>query len=166
MNTKHLWMLAALAAILTASCAGLPLSKAQKIPSITSLAGPVWNLVGFHRESGFVPLEPGHGSSARILFQENGRFEATTGWTVFEGSWTAKENKQRGSFTASFTPDKSFRSLAPNIAGQQFEEDFLQNLRKTKTFRLEKSAARFLDVSGQPLLDFLSPDPLSKPPLF
>lgn len=156
MNTKNFWLISVIVAILAIGCAGISGSNGMKKTGITTLAGPVWNLSGFRRESGFMPLEPGHGSSARIIFQKNGKFEGTTGWTVFTGSWNEKKAGTKGLFRASFSPDKPFKSQAPNTTAQQFEEDILQNLRKTASIRVEKSAARFLDAAGQPLLEFLT----------
>lgn len=143
-----------LSVTLTYGCAGFPPAEQSSSTKLV-LAGPVWILAGYQRESGFLPIEPGHGSAARIIFRENGTFEATTGWSVFSGTWKASNNSTANTSSAKFYPS-AFKSDAPDLAGEQFEEDIIRALRNTRSIQKKVAALRFLDASGTPLLDFIS----------
>lgn len=151
-----LFLTIVLAAAFATGCVSGPVAASRSAPpGETALAGPLWLLSGFLRESGFVPLEPGHGTSARILMHDDGTFEGTTGWTVFTGKWNAKSFRADKTAEASFTISK-FRSEAPDAASQQFEDDLIGNLLKTRSVRKGQSAIRLLDAADEPLLEFIS----------
>lgn len=143
----------AIALVLAIGCTSLPPSGGSAGSKELSLAGPVWFLAGYQRESGFLPIEPGHGSTARVLFRTNGTFEATTGWSVFSGTW-----KEQGASSVKILP-AVFKSNAPTAVAEQFEQDFIRALRNARTIRKGPATIRFLDHSGKPVLDFISSSP-------
>lgn len=133
-------------------CTSLPSSVESSSSKQITLAGPVWVLAGYLRESGFVPIEPGHGSTARIVFRRDGTFEATSGWSVFSGTW-----KEQGS-SVRIQP-AVFKSNASTAVAEQFEQDFIRALRNARSIRKGPATVRFLDRSGKPLLDLISSSP-------
>lgn len=158
MNKIQLFSGMILVIILAAGCAGIPSTAPQSEIVDVGLAGPVWLLAGYLRESGFVPLEPGHGTTARIVFRENGSFEGTTGWSLFSGTWSIQGTRPKGITTARFYP-ATFKSSASSTVAEQFEQDVVKALRNTRSVIKGVAAVRFLDASGQPLLDFISSNP-------
>lgn len=144
--------------ILVYGCAGFTPTERTTSSEKSAMAGPVWLLAGYQRESGFLPIEPGHGSTARIIFRENGTFEATTGWSIFSGTWKASNNGNSSTSSAKFYP-AVFESRAPSTVGEQFEEDIIRALRNTRSIQKGAATLRFLDASGKPLLDFISSSP-------
>ncbi len=153
MKRIHLITGFAIAVVFAVACTSLPSSGEKPGSKEASLAGPVWFLAGYHRESGFLPIEPGHGSTARILFRKNGAFEATTGWSVFSGTW-----KEQGPSSVRIQP-AVFKSNAPTAVAEQFEQDFIRALRNARSIRKGPATVRLLDHSGKPVLDFISSGP-------
>lgn len=152
----HAFITAVVFSVMVAGCSTAPERTAA--PAETSIAGPVWMLAGYARESGFIPLEPGHGSTAKIVLKADGTFEATSGWSVFSGTWKTGRFKSDSTASASFSPSP-FRSSAGNSAAELFEQDLIQAFRATRSIQRGPSAIRFLNASGKPVLEFLAMNP-------
>lgn len=149
-------IIAVVFSVMVAGCSTAPERTAA--PVETSIAGSVWMLAGYARESGFIPLEPGHGSTAKIVLKADGTFEATSGWSVFSGTWKTGRFKSDSTASASFSPSP-FRSQAGNDAAEQFEQDLIRSFRATRSIQRGPSAIRFLNASGKPVLEFLTMNP-------
>lgn len=148
----------ALAMVLFYGCAGTPSSGYSTGSKRSMLEGQVWFLAGYQRESGFVPIEPGHGSTARIVFRKDGTFEATSGWSVFSGKWNTQNTLSSSTSSAKFYP-AAFKSSAPSTVAEQFEQDLIRALKNTRSIMKGAATVRFLDASGKPLLDLISSNP-------
>jgi hypothetical protein len=122
----------------------------------SSLAGPAWLLAGYDTGSFFVPLEPGHGTTARLVFSANGKLAGTTGFTAFAGTWKAGKADAGGYVPVTMTADLIEKSRAPNDTAVKFERDLLACISSTRLLKQEKDSFRLLDGQKRILLRYLA----------
>lgn len=147
-----------LAALFTA-CASTPENSRVQTPetAITAtLVGKAWLLAGYDTGSFFVPLEPGHGTTARVVFSANGKLEGSTGFTVFSGTWKAGKADTNGYSPMTLTATLTGTSRAPNATAIKFEKDLLSCLTSARLLKMEKDSFRLLDGQKRILLRYLS----------
>jgi len=124
------------------------------------LAGKKWLLAGYDAGSLFVPLEPGHGSSAWILFLPDGRLNGTTGINTFSGSWKlgtgsgAGTDPNRGT-AVTITVGGMTRMAAPNEIAAKFEQDILRELGEARRLKTGKDSILLADAQDKTLLRFI-----------
>lgn len=148
------------------SCAQLPPEKEPKSPekdldsSTSQLAEKTWLLAGYQAESGFIPLEPEHGSSAYIEFNTENRFSGTTGINRFMGNW--KLGKSKNAITKEIRLEQIGTTLmaAPNEIAMQFERDILDHLDAAATFKIGQDTLSFYDSKGKKILTFIFQKPI------
>lgn len=170
-KTFAITLFAALTAIGLASCAGVPGSpkKAGGAPVAATargktgaatpgamLVGPAWLLAGYDTGAFFVPLEPGHGTTARVVFTADGKLSGTTGFTAFSGTWKTGKTDTDGYVPVTLTTALSGASKAPNDTAAKFERDLLSCFASSRLLKKEKDSFRLLDGQKRILLRYLS----------
>ncbi|UTC62888.1 hypothetical protein E4O00_10520 [Treponema sp. OMZ 788] len=127
--------------------------KEEGIPFDEYLAERVWRLAGCYFENGqYVQLDANL-TKSRINFFKDGKFEATTGITNYEGSWT-KTRKNSEEF---FTFQINGKKLADpsNIIGKPFDASFERNLINIDKLTITENEIKFYSKEGELLLHFV-----------
>jgi heat shock protein HslJ len=119
------------------------------------IAGKTWLLCGYATKGQFIPLEPEHGTTARVVFQADGTFSGTTGINVFSGKWVTKGRFANGRQGIAITIAEIDKKPAPNDIAARFEQDILADLSRAAAAKKEKDALSFLDGRGNVLIRFL-----------
>lgn len=120
------------------------------------LVGPAWLLAGYDTGAFFVPLEPGHGTTARLVFTADGKLAGSTGFTAFEGTWKAGKTNADGYVPVTLTAALNGTSKAPNDTAAKFERDLLSCISSARLLKMEKDSFRLLDGQKRILLRYLS----------
>ncbi len=150
------------------SCSQLPSNKSPEKPaaaradkpaksskeSITALSEKTWLLGGILLDAGFIPLEPGHGSDARMLLHPDGTMEGSTGTNLFSGTWHSS-SKSAESGLITFKIVKTTRMAAPNEIAAAFETRFLRHLQEIRAFKTGKDSVQFRGESDTVLLKWI-----------
>jgi len=118
------------------------------------LAGKKWLLSGYDAGSVFVPLEPGHGSTAWILLHPDGKLNGTTGINTFSGSWKLGTDSNRGT-AVTITVGGMTRMVAPNEIAAKFEQDITRELGETRRLKTGKDSILLADAQDKTLLRFI-----------
>jgi len=151
--------------LLLSACSILPPSpipektgtaKSGSAAAYTSpITGITWLLAGYSANGIFIPLEPGQGTTGRIVFKADGTLTGTTGINTFAGVWKIKSSSQRGinQFTVSLS-DIS-KKTAPNDIAIKFDRDVIAYLAKTRTLQIEKDSIKLFDERNETLLRFI-----------
>lgn len=119
------------------------------------LSGKTWLLAGYRTRGQFIPLEPGHATTARIIFTVDGRIEGTTGINTFSGicTGTITGNAETASLKISVT-DKT-KDEAPNEIAAQFEADLLHLFIEVRSIQMKQNSISLLNEKGDILLRFI-----------
>ena len=119
------------------------------------LTGKTWRLAGYSYAGQFIPLEPGHGTTARVTFNADGTLEGFTGSNAFGGSWRLGKESAASPRAFSATVSNLAKKAAPNETAARFEADLVRELAAARAIKREKDAFRLLDGHGDVLLRFI-----------
>lgn len=166
METMKRLLLLFVGAILIASCAtDAKPGAARKADAIDGIEGKVWLLAGYLPGTGFIPIEPGHGTTARLVFSKDGTFSGTTGWNDVHGTWAAKglggkkaggkNHDSKGSYAISLTVTKMTKMAPPGEVATRFERDLIRLLKTSARIRPSRDEFRLTDAKGTVILHYV-----------
>ena len=121
----------------------------------TQLTGKTWLLAGYAANGTFIPLEPGQGTTGRIVFKSDGTLTGTTGINTFAGLWKKKNSNQNGIYQFTISLSDITKKAAPNEIAQKFDRDILAYLIKTHTLKMEKDSIKLIDERNETLIRFI-----------
>ncbi|CEM61425.1 META domain-containing protein [Treponema phagedenis] len=131
-------------------------SKVKKISSFeTDFTQNIWLLAGYRSEQGFIPLEPEHGSFGKIKFESDGKFSATSGVNLGNGSWKKGKKVSENLYALSLGTIGVTRMAAENEISAKFDSDFFTLLGKTAYIQFEADGFKLLDEKQEQLLYFI-----------
>lgn len=141
-----------------AACATPP--RGRGTPSTTQgaeawLSGKTWRLAGYSYAGQFIPLEPGHGTTARVAFSADGSLAGFTGSNAFGGSWRLGKETAKDTRAFAATVSGLGKKAAPNEIAARFEADLVRELAAARALKREKDAFALLDGHGGILLRFI-----------
>lgn len=146
-------------ALSLSSCATAPSGAAAKRTvsdaGKTALSGKTWLLAGYAFGDQFIPLEPGHGSTALVVFDADGTLSGSTGTNEFSGTWSLGKETAQGSRAFTATISRLTKKSAANETAARFESDFIRELGSAKTLKKGKDSFRLLDARNRILLSFI-----------
>jgi len=126
------------------------------IPSYTTqLTGKTWLLAGYTANETFIPLEPGQGTTGRIVFKTDGTLIGTTGINTFAGSWKMKSSGQKGIYRFTLLLSGISNKPAPNDIAMKFDRDILGYLARTHALKMEKDSIKLIDERNETLIRFI-----------
>lgn len=120
------------------------------VPFDQYLTERVWRLAGCYFENDLYVQLDANLTSSRINFFYNGKFQATTGITNYEGTWKHKKNS---SFKFQITGKKLIDPS--NTIGKSFDSSFEKNLINTDRIEITKNEIKFYAKEGKLLLRFI-----------
>ena len=120
------------------------------VPFDEYLTERVWRLAGCYFENGLYVQLDANLTSSRINFFYNGKFQATTGITNYEGTWKYKKDS---SFKFQITGKKLIDPS--NKIGKSFDSSFERNLINTYRIEISKNEIKFYSKEGELLLRFI-----------
>ena len=120
------------------------------VPLDEYLTERVWRLAGCYSENGLYVQLDANLTSSRINFFYNGKFQATTGITNYEGTWKYKKDS---SFKFQITGKKLIDHS--NKIGKSFDSSFERNLINTYRIEISKNEIKFYSKEGELLLRFI-----------
>lgn len=120
------------------------------VPFDEYLTERVWRLAGCYSENGLYVQLDANLTSSRINFFYNGKFQATTGITNYEGTWKYKKDS---SFKFQITGKKLIDHS--NKIGKSFDSSFERNLINTYRIEISKNEIKFYSKEGELLLRFI-----------
>ncbi len=137
-------------------------------PGVTlrdQLADKTWLLAGYlptgtDAGSVFVPLEPGHGSTAWILLGNDGKLNGSTGINTFSGSWKLGSSTKTGTGIA-ISVGGMTRIGAPNEIAAKFEKDLIRELGEARRLKTGKDSIQLVNGQDKTLLQFIYRDDAS-----
>lgn len=158
---KNLYFLFLITAFLifTLSCETFNAANSKKtlkeqdrisVPLDEYLTERVWRLAGCYSENGLYVQLDANLTSSRINFFYNGKFQATTGITNYEGTWKYKKDS---SFKFQITGKKLIDHS--NKIGKSFDSSFERNLINTYRIEISKNEIKFYSKEGELLLRFI-----------
>ena len=161
---KNLYFLFLITAFLifTLSCETFNAANSKKtlkeqdsisVPLDEYLTERVWRLAGCYSENGLYVQLDANLTSSRINFFYNGKFQATTGRTHYEGTWKQKKNKKDSPFKFQITEKKLIDPS--NMIGKSFDSSFEKNLINTGQIEITKNEIKFYSKEGELLLRFI-----------
>jgi len=121
----------------------------------TQLTGKTWLLAGYAANGTFIPLEPGQGTTGRIVFKPDGTLMGTTGINTFTGSWKLTSSNQKGIYQFAVSLYDISKKAAPNDIAQKFDRDILGYLEKTHAVKMEKDSIKLIDERNETLIRFI-----------
>lgn len=154
-------LLLCVGAILLVSCASSAKpGAARKADAIDGIEGKVWLLAGYLPGTGFIPIEPGHGTTARIVFSKDGTFSGTTGWNDVYGTWIAKgrggkKSDSKGSYAISLAVIGMTKMAPPGEVAMRFERDLIRLLKTSARIRPSRDEFRLTDAKGTVILHYV-----------
>lgn len=119
------------------------------------LALRVWMLTGITHDGEFIPLEPGHGTTANLFFRPDGKLEGTTGIGSFSGSWAIRGSAGKRAWSVRLDPGSRRTGGKQNETALRFERELLLALAAARTLKTEKDSFLLLDAQGRILLRYL-----------
>lgn len=143
------------------SCSQLPREKEPKSPAkdpdriSSEIINKTWLLSGYQSETGFIPLEPEHGTTAYIEFNTDYRFSGTTGINRFMGNWEQGKSNTTTKKEIRLAQIGTTLMAAPNEVAAQFERDILHHLDATATYKLGKDTLSLYNSTGKEILSFI-----------
>lgn len=165
------------ALVLIAGCGSVPAGKqtaAERGAAIAhraeavDFAGKTLLLVGFLHDGTFIPLEPGHGSSANIIFSGDGTVSGYSGFRDFSGTWKSGKTGANGmrNCNIAIAAPKNGTSAAGHTAvdaiAARFEKDFFAALAATTKLQKEKDFIMLLGSRDEVLLRFMFAESLTQ----
>ncbi len=120
------------------------------------LVGTTWLLAGYTFQGQFIPLEPGHGSSALLVLREDGTLSGNTGTNVFSGTWKLGKARSPGTRALSMTITGVTKKASPNGIAARFEADFLREIEEARSVTQKKDSIQLLDGRDGILLRFIA----------
>ncbi len=120
-----------------------------------ALSGKTWLLAGYAFANQYIPLEPGHGSTALVVFGADGTLSGSTGTNTFSGTWSLGKASAQGSRAFTATILRLTKKSAPNETAARFEADFIRELGSAKALKTGKDSFRLLDARNGILLSFI-----------
>ncbi len=158
MKTARFAAALAAALVIFGSCAS-PGSTAKRPPKEKGvgerLSGRVWLLAGYAAGKTFIPIEPGHGSSGKLVFSPDRTFSGSTGWNSIGGAWSIRAERRPGEYPFTLRLKASTKLAPPGAVADRFERDILKNLEATAVIRLSRDEFRLLDGKGTVLLHYI-----------
>lgn len=130
-------------------------SHATTQSDIAGLSGKTWLLAGYRAETQFIPLEPGQGSTARLVFGRDGSLSGSTGNNTFSGSWNLQGKNRAGTYAFKLTISGLTRIKAPNDTAARFEKDLISQLAAAKALKKGKDFIQLLDGRNEILVQFI-----------
>jgi len=121
----------------------------------TQLTGKTWLLAGYVANGTFIPLEPGQGTTGRIVFKSDGTLTGTTGINTFAGAWKMKNTNQKGMYQFTVSLSDITKKPAPNEIAKKFDSDILGYLAKTHALKMEKDSIRLIDEQNETLIRYI-----------
>lgn len=158
MKTARFAAFFAAAVVVFASCAsqGATAKRPPKEKSVEErVSGKVWLLAGYAAGQAFIPIEPGHGSSARLVFSPDGTVAGSTGWNSVSGAWSIRRETRPGEYPVTLRITKSTRLAPPGAVAERFERDVMKHLGNAAAIRLTRDEFRVLDGKGSVILHFI-----------
>ena len=119
------------------------------------LTGKTWQLAGYRAETQFIPLEPGHATSARIVFNKDGTLSGTTGINTFGGSWKLGRKMSAGTQAIAITVSGLGKKQSPNEIASRFERDLIREIAAARALKKGKDSIQLLDGRDEILLQFV-----------
>lgn len=116
------------------------------------LSNKTWLLAGYRTGEYFVPLVPGQGSTAWILFFENGTMQGTTGINTFSGAWSMKKTSKAGIYTISIDIKGLTKIAAPNETAAKFELDLIQQIEAASLLQTGKDSILLMNEQNETLV--------------
>ena len=142
-----------LTAILAMGCQTL--SPAKPRTAADQLAGKVWLLAGYYTGTQFVPLQPGEGTTARIIFKDDGTLGGTTGINEFTGAWAMQKTHSAGQSPFSMKIKGLTKVASPNPIAAKFEQDLVRQIGSARFVKKGKDSILFLGEQNEILLQFI-----------
>jgi heat shock protein HslJ len=121
----------------------------------TQITGKTWLLAGYAANGTFIPLEPGQGTTGRIVFKADGTLIGTTGINTFAGSWKMKNSNKKGIYQFTVALSDISKKEAPNDIALKFDRDILGYLAKTHALKMEKDSIKLIDERNETLIRFI-----------
>jgi heat shock protein HslJ len=118
------------------------------------LASKTWYLSGFRSADGFVPIQPGQGSSALVILKRDGTIEGTTGINQFAGTWSLG-NGRSGAYAFSAKVRTTTRHEPPNDIAARFDRDILALINRADTLKITKDSISLENGRDGILLGFI-----------
>ncbi len=148
----------AAALMVLGSCAsqGTAAKRPPKEKSVEErLSGKVWLLAGYAAGETFIPIEPGHGSSGKLVFAADRTLSGSTGWNAIAGSWSIRKESRPGQYPLSLKVVRSTKLAPPGDVAARYERDIMRHFAKTVSIRLTRDEFRLLDEKGTVLLHYI-----------
>lgn len=140
---------------LITSCTLLSVADKKPVPIAKELSEKTWLLAGYHAGRFFVPLEPGNGTTAWIMFNSDGSINGDTGMNTFFGTWTLKKTSAESVYSLSIRVKGMTRMAAPNEIASQFEQDLIKQLEEATILKTGKDSIRLFNEQNETLLQFI-----------
>jgi heat shock protein HslJ len=116
------------------------------------LSDKTWLLAGYNTGNLFVPLEPGQGTTAWILFSQDGSLNGTTGFNTFKGLWSLKKTAKPGVYRISITLRGLTKMAAPNETAAEFEQDLLHQFAASRLLKTGKDSILLMNEQNETLV--------------
>ncbi len=121
-----------------------------------TIVGKTWLLAGYTFDGKFIPLEPGHGSAAKLVFRDDGTLSGFTGTNVFSGTWKIGKTRSPETRTLSVKVTGITKKASPNGIAARFEADFLREIGEARSVTQKKDSIQLLDGRDGILLRFIA----------
>jgi len=151
----HLYIACGIIIALSTLSTCTTVTQPKKSEGSTALTTKVWLISGYAPTGTLLPIEPGHGSSARLILQGNNTLSGTTGSYTFEGTWKAGKPNAAGEFPFSAVITKVQGQEPANAIASRFEADLIRLLKKTSFVRLGRGNIHLMDKNKAPTLQYI-----------
>ena len=151
-------------AVLVAGCGSVPKASHQSAVRATQAApeqsddayiGSDLLLVGYVHDGSFIPIEPGHGSSTKIVFGADGTLSGYSGFTIFSGTWKTGPKRADESRDCSILVIPPKGRTTPDAIAARFEQDFFNELAAARKLKKEKDFILLLGSRNEVLQRFM-----------
>lgn len=122
------------------------------------LADKTWLLAGYNTGAFFVPLEPGDGTTAWILFKTDGTLNGTTGINNFIGTWSLKKTEKTGLNSISIIIKGLTKMAAPNKTAAKFEQNLIRQFESSRFLKTGKDSILLLNEQNETLVQCIYRD--------
>lgn len=124
------------------------------LPIKEHLTERVWVLAGIKIENDFMPLDANM-RSGKLNFLPNEKFKATSGITVYYGTWGKGIKKSEYNYNFSIKIDSSETIDYSNTIGKPFDEAFRKNLEEIVSAEINRTSIKFYSKNGELILHFI-----------